>query len=80
MADFQAEALIQIEGPEYFSNLLFGLAPFKPHRFRVFHLPLNFHPTAVRVSGGLTLPPTLDQAGKFQLHPRLGWSGLPGRG
>ena len=28
--------LIQIEGPEHFSNLLLGLAPLKPHRLRVF--------------------------------------------
>lgn len=33
---FEAEALIQIEGPEHFSNLLLGLAPLKPHRLRVF--------------------------------------------
>ncbi|MCZ8150540.1 MAG: hypothetical protein O9325_22125, partial [Roseomonas sp.] len=33
---FEAEALIQIEGPEHFSSLLLGLAPLKPHRLRVF--------------------------------------------
>jgi len=33
---FEAEALIQIEGPEHFSNLLLGLSPLKPHRLRVF--------------------------------------------
>ncbi|MER2537478.1 MAG: hypothetical protein ABTQ31_20200 [Rhizobiaceae bacterium] len=33
---FEAEALIQIDGPEHFSNLLLGLAPLKPHRLRVF--------------------------------------------
>jgi len=33
---FEGEALIQIEGPEHFSNLLLGLAPLKPHRLRVF--------------------------------------------
>lgn len=33
---FEAEALLQIEGPEHFSNLLLGLAPLKPHRLRVF--------------------------------------------
>jgi hypothetical protein len=33
---FEAEALIQIEGPEHFSNLLLGLAPLKPHRLQVF--------------------------------------------
>ncbi|MDX1003192.1 hypothetical protein GOE20_20020 [Sinorhizobium medicae] len=33
---FEAEALIQIEGLEHFSNLLLGLAPLKPHRLRVF--------------------------------------------
>jgi hypothetical protein len=32
----EAEALIQIEGPEHFSSLLLGLAPLKPHRLRVF--------------------------------------------
>lgn len=32
----EAEALIQIEGPEHFSNLLLGLAPLKPRRLRVF--------------------------------------------
>lgn len=32
----EAEALIQIEGPEHFSSLLLGLAPLKPHRFRIF--------------------------------------------
>jgi hypothetical protein len=33
---FEAEALLQIEGPEHFSNLLLGLAPLKPQRLRVF--------------------------------------------
>jgi hypothetical protein len=33
---FEAEALIQIEGPEHFSSLLLGLAPMKPHRLRLF--------------------------------------------
>ena len=33
---FEAEALIQIEGPEHLSNSLLGLAPLKPHRLRVF--------------------------------------------
>lgn len=33
---FEAEALIQIDGPEHFNNLLLGLAPLKPHRLRVF--------------------------------------------
>ena len=33
---FEAEALIQIEGPEHFNNLLLGLAPLKPHRLRVY--------------------------------------------
>ncbi len=33
---FEAEALIQIEGPEHFSNLLLGLAPLKPQGLRVF--------------------------------------------
>ncbi|WCE03850.1 hypothetical protein [Pseudoxanthomonas sp. JBR18] len=33
---FEAEALIQIEGPEHFSSLLLGLAPLKPLRIRVF--------------------------------------------
>ena len=33
---FEAEALIQIEDREHFSNLLLGLAPLKPHQFRVF--------------------------------------------
>ncbi|SMH43284.1 hypothetical protein [Azospirillum agricola] len=33
---FEAEALIQIESPEHFRNLLLGLAPLKPHRLRVF--------------------------------------------
>lgn len=33
---FEAEALIQIEGPEHFNNLLLGLEPLKPHRLRVF--------------------------------------------
>ena len=33
---FEAEALIQIEGPEHFSSLLRCLAPLKPHRLRVF--------------------------------------------
>jgi hypothetical protein len=33
---FEAEALIQIEGPEHFSNLLLGLEPLRPHRLRVF--------------------------------------------
>lgn len=33
---FEAEALIKIESPEHFSNLLLGLAPLKPHRLRVF--------------------------------------------
>lgn len=32
----EAEALIQIEGPEHFRSLLLGLAPLKPHRLRVF--------------------------------------------
>jgi hypothetical protein len=32
----EAEALIQIEGPGHFSNLLLGLAPLRPHRLRVF--------------------------------------------
>ncbi len=33
---FEAEALLQIEGPEHFANLLLGLAPLKPHRLRVY--------------------------------------------
>ncbi|WP_196222664.1 hypothetical protein [Pseudooceanicola algae] len=33
---FEVEALIQIEGPEHFSNLLLGLSPLKPHQLRVF--------------------------------------------
>ncbi|WP_236178571.1 hypothetical protein [Pseudomonas sputi] len=33
---FEAEAIIQIEGPEHFSNILLGLAPLKPHRIQVF--------------------------------------------
>ena len=33
---FEAEALIQIKGPEHFNNLLLGLEPLKPHRLRVF--------------------------------------------
>ena len=33
---FEAEALIQIEGPEHLGNVLLGLAPLKPYRLRVF--------------------------------------------
>ncbi|MCE4283000.1 hypothetical protein LYZ77_21985 [Xanthomonas hortorum pv. vitians] len=33
---FEAEALIQIDGPEHFNNLLLGLTPLKPQRLRVF--------------------------------------------
>jgi hypothetical protein len=33
---FEAEALIKIEGPEHFSSLLLGLTPLKPQRLRVF--------------------------------------------
>lgn len=32
----EAEALIQIEGTDHFTNLLLGLVPLKPHRLRVF--------------------------------------------
>ncbi|RVO82350.1 hypothetical protein [Sinorhizobium medicae] len=40
---FEAEALIQIEGLEHFSNLLLGLAPLKPHRLRVFDSRFGIH-------------------------------------
>ncbi|MFQ3253297.1 MAG: hypothetical protein ACI9U6_001591 [Loktanella salsilacus] len=33
---YEAEALIRIDGPEHFSNLLLGLSPLKPHQLRVF--------------------------------------------
>jgi len=33
---FEAEALIQIDGPEHLSSLLLGLTPLKPQRLRVF--------------------------------------------
>jgi hypothetical protein len=33
---FEAEALIQIEGPEHLSSLLLGLVPLKPQRLRMF--------------------------------------------
>jgi hypothetical protein len=33
---FEVEALLQIEGPEHFANLLLGLAPLKPQQLRVF--------------------------------------------
>jgi hypothetical protein len=33
---FEAEAILRIEGPEHFNNLLLGLAPLKPQRLRVF--------------------------------------------
>lgn len=33
---FEAEAMLCIEGPAHFNNLLLGLAPLKPHRLRVF--------------------------------------------
>lgn len=33
---FEAEAIIQIEGPEHFSNMLLGLEPLKPRRLQVF--------------------------------------------
>ena len=33
---YEAEAIIQIEGPEHFSNILLGLAPLKPRHLQVF--------------------------------------------
>ena len=33
---FDVEALLQIEGPEHFANLLLGLTPLKPQQLRVF--------------------------------------------
>ncbi|NMG41179.1 hypothetical protein GRZ55_18205 [Chelativorans sp. ZYF759] len=33
---FEAEALLQFDGPEHFANLLLGLEPLKPHRLRVY--------------------------------------------
>lgn len=61
---FEAEALIQIEGPEHFSSLLLGLAPLKPHRLRVFDsrfgIRLPYQGTLVDDIEELRLtPPTL---------------------
>lgn len=33
---FEAEALLWIEGPQHLNNLLLGLVPLKPHKLRVF--------------------------------------------
>lgn len=33
---FEAEAMLWIEGPDHFNNLLLGLAPLNPHNLRVF--------------------------------------------
>jgi hypothetical protein len=61
---FEAEALIQINGPEHFSSLLLGLAPLKPHRLRVFEsrfgIRLPYQGTLFDDIGDLRLtPPTL---------------------
>ena len=61
---FEAEALIQIDGPEHFSNLLLGLAPLKPRRLRLFDrrfgIRLPYQGTLFDDIGELRLvPPTL---------------------
>jgi hypothetical protein len=61
---FEAEALIRIEGPEHLNDVLLGLAPLKPHHFRVFDnrfgIRLPYQGTLFDDLGDLHLtPPTL---------------------